>query len=185
MKKLKKEITDEQVVLEIQRFASLLRGTIIHIFTTTEVLIDDIIRQTTFNSAAEYDSYMKVLHKGELTMSIKMELMKIYIEKYEKIHSQDIHSQDLTYFKEQIASVLDKRNILAHWIVDTTPEGVLLYRNKSVINFMKCKKNGQVVREQFDTDQAAKLETIIHFVTETLIEMQKTIYAELKTEASV
>ena len=163
-------ISDNELALFIQTLARDIRGQIINIFTVTEVVIDDIIRKTTFDNEAQFDTYMDIFNKGEMTMNVKKKLLKMCVDKFEKKHNQD-----LSKLKEQIDNVVDKRNKLAHWVVDTSLEGLALYKDKKKIRLFSIDKNRNRTDVYFDFDSTKELEANIYQITTTLITMQKTI----------
>lgn len=163
-------MTDEEVVIQIQRIARQIRGQILEIFTNTEVLIDDIIRKTTFTTESEYDSYMEILQKGELTMSVKKKLLKMCIDKF-----QLNYNQDLSILSDKIDNIIDKRNQLAHWLSDRSVNGINLFKEKSKIRLITTDKNRRILEVYFDHPSTKKLEEDIFTVTGSLILMQKTI----------
>ncbi len=57
-------MTDNEIISQIQGISRQMRGQILEIFTNTEVLIDDIIRKSTFTNETEYDSYINILQRG-------------------------------------------------------------------------------------------------------------------------
>lgn len=170
------DMNDNEIVLIISRIAREIRGQIINIFTNTEVLIDDIIRKTTFENEYQYDTYMEILQKGDLTMNVKKKLLKMCIHKFEKKYTLD-----LSILKNQIDNVIDKRNNLAHWVVDTTVEGVSLFREKNKIRLISFDKNRKKLEVYFDQTSAAALEKSIYEVTTQLIQMQKHIDIEIQS----
>lgn len=169
-------MNDNEIVLIISRIAREIRGQIISIFTNTEALIDDIIRKTTFENEDQYDTYMEILQKGDLTMNVKKKLLKMCILKFEKKHTQD-----LSILKNQIDNVIDKRNNLAHWVVDTTVDGVSLFKEKNKIRLISFDKNRKKLEVYFDQPSAAALEKSIYEVTTLLIQMQKHIDTEIQS----
>jgi hypothetical protein len=95
------------------------------------------------------------------------------IDKFEKKYSQD-----LSLLKSQIDNVIDKRNKLAHWVADTSQDGISLYNEKSKIRLINLDKNKNKLEVYFDQPSAAALEKSIFEVTTSLINMQKTIEYE-------
>lgn len=151
--------------------ARAMRGQIIDIFVSIEALMDDIIAKTTFGTEEEYYHYMDILDRKDLPMVIKKKMFKLCIDKH-----ATKHNIDLSTLKATIDHIIDSRNVLAHWVTDTSIEGKRLFTQEKTIRFIKRGKDNQPEYKSFKEEQIKKLEkTIISSATE-IVKMQNLIY---------
>ena len=159
----------------MQTLSRELRGHIIEPFTHIEVLINDIIRKLLFESEFEYDSYMDILQKGELTMNIKKKLLKLCLNKFSIKKNIDIKE-----LLELIDIVIDKRNILAHWTLDTSDEGQLLFKEKHKLRYVNVDRNFKKTIEYFESESAITINNKTNRLRDLLVDIQNSIYIDLK-----
>ncbi|MEK6616215.1 MAG: hypothetical protein AABZ32_08915 [Bacteroidota bacterium] len=155
----------------IDKYAVDIRGKIINVFTLLEKFIDEIIRRKSFDSEADYDKYVNIFLRGEMTMKVKMQLFEICIAKYEKAHQVKCDG-----LLDSLNAIIDKRNHLVHWTVDTSKQGVEFFLNKNKIRFIFFDKKDKRHEECFDNDSAHKLEGSIKKLTFDVI----TIFKDMK-----
>lgn len=168
-------MTEQELFTNLGRTSLIIRGQILNVFTVIEALMDDIIAKTTFDTEQEYHNFMDIVERKDLSMPIKKKLFKICLDKYVAKYGHD-----LTMTKDNIDLIVDKRNVVAHWMVDTSAEGVSLYQNSQTVRFMKTAKNKkEMVYELFEKEYAQKLELKILEVQRQLIMMQNTIDSSL------
>ena len=171
-------MTEEQekiILASMQHTSMLIRGLILDIFTVIEFLMDDIIAKTTFDTESEYDKFMAILEIRDLRMSVKKRLFKICIEKYETKYSKD-----LTLTKNNIDCVVEKRNVVAHYQVDTSDEGMALFINKQTIRYMALTKDRKSMDyDSITKEESQKIRDLIFKMQFEIIEMKQTIDSSL------
>ena len=158
---------EEILCFNMQRVSSLLRGQIIGIYTTVEYLIDDINIKLTFNSIDDYNFYIKLLGIRKIDGKTKLKIFKHCLDKYEKLFNKDT-----SRIKDIVSNVTDKRHVLAHWQLDSSPEGINVFKEKNKIQFIKT-ENGVYKFCSFNFDITSKLEKDIQEVAVFLIQVQK------------
>lgn len=160
--------TTAQTVLRMQDISVLMRGQILDVFTTIEKLMDEIIRKMPFENEPDYDKYMD----SDVPMTIKKKLFKMCIVKYEQLHP----SHDLKNLKDQIDNIIDKRNVLAHWILDTKKEGIEIFKTKGVLRYFNYDyKKNEFEHQRLSPAIAYKLEQTILAIRSDVAKMQNNI----------
>jgi hypothetical protein len=109
------------------------RGVFIHYFTRIEILMDCLIRNKAFGDEESYNKFAKIL---SLTMDRKMELYKICIDNYQKENGGDY-----SFMISSLKELVNIRHILAHWMLDTSSEGVSLYEKNQTLRFIKSNRD--------------------------------------------
>lgn len=112
-----------------------IRGVFIHYFTRIEVLMDCIIRNTAFESEDTYYKYMDILAPN-MNMKTKLKLFKFCVEKY-----QNENGGNFSAMLQKLETIIDIRNKLAHWMLDTSQEGIDLYKKDYTFRFVKSKRD--------------------------------------------
>src|ERR1700679_4150795 len=125
-------ITDNDA---LERTIASIRGAIIGAFARIETMMDSIIIKTTFDE--EYTEYMDILlPSGNLTMKTKLKLFELCVEKYKAKHGGDF-SESIA----QLKTIVDIRDNLAHKLLDTSPEGIKLFKDSDTFRLFVF-KNG-------------------------------------------
>ena len=163
----------------IENLSAALTGSLINHFSIIETLINHIIRKITFDDEKEYDRYMEILNKEQMTMNIKKKLFKLCIEKYEMKYNKD-----LPITKKSLDNIIDKRNVLAHWMVDVSSEGRKTYEQsgRKEIRYLKhYHKRNENEYECFTLEKITNLSKSINAIHAEILNMVKDIDPLFKT----
>jgi hypothetical protein len=129
------------------------RGVFIHYFTRIEVMIDTIIRKNTFDDENLYKRYMDILSPGDNTsMKTKLKLFELCVEKY-----QNNNGGDYSKMLDKLKTLVDIRHKLAHWMLDTSSEGVELFRKEITLSFINSKRDCKPISFKEDMLDKAKI----------------------------
>ena len=159
-------IGDSLSVKNINKYAINFRGEIINTFCLLEVYVDTII---TLTSAQFPDNFMgfdipKVI--VDLSMRDRKALFKICLKKYEELTAKN-SGKIWGHFN----NIVDKRNHLAHWPVDTSKTGLELLLKTNRIKFVNI--NGAQEEETFNSKTTFLLVQKIEKLTVDIIEVFK------------
>ncbi len=156
----------------MQQTMALIRGQLISIFTSCEAIIDDIIKHNIFDNEHNFNQYMPMLVKGDLTMSQKKELLKFCI-----IRKKALKEESVRELVDILDLVVDKRNHVAHWILDTSEEGIVLFRKTKTLRLIQPKRiKGKLIFDSFSERSLPELERKFHALISILIEVQNRIH---------
>lgn len=121
--------------------AIVFRGQIINAFTVLEGMIDGILLKTLSN---EPD------YSRDMNMGTRKKLFNKFIQQYESEKGIELNG-----LMDKINNCIDKRNHLAHWVFDTTPQGIEAFVKSKVMKFVWT-YNDEILGEEILTIKAAK-----------------------------
>lgn len=148
-------MTNDELSIKLIDDVAKIRGVIINQAVTSERLIDEFLCNYFCN-----DEYKRKLLM-ELVISDQM-MLKPKTALFFKILSIDRNYSKINYdnLNESLKSLAFNRNIVAHWLVNTTDDGIDLYK-KGVISFIRFRysdnKGGNIKSyNQKDLNQVIK-----------------------------
>ena len=160
---------DPELFKKMEKMSSLVRGRIIGIYTGIEFLIDDIIQNTLFNDKQDYVFYTELFGLSDkLNGKTKSRIIKHCLEKYDKKYGTNTEQ-----VRERLDNLTDKRDKMAHWILDQSDEGMELYKQKGQFRFMRT-KNDKLQEEIITWDTVLTLEKHLVNIMHELIKVQET-----------
>jgi hypothetical protein len=123
-----------RTIEDLEEDASMIRGYVIHAYSYIEMLMNNVVKMFTFSSIAEYEQYMDLIRPGtELDNDLRTELFFFCVNKFERKHGKVFANMEQT--KESLKECKAKRDIMAHWLVDTSSEAVSEYNREDRIKF--------------------------------------------------
>jgi hypothetical protein len=161
-------MTEEEISLaNMDRICVLMRGKILHIYSTMEVLIDDIIRKSTFKNESDFLFYTTLFGIGHINTKTKSRILKHCLVNYDKNYNKDT-----TFIRDKIDNITDKRHKLAHWVFDNSKDGIDFFKNNHKIRLVSYNKNKTHIYEAFDFEISQRLELEAYEIVSTLIDVQ-------------
>lgn len=163
---------DQKLFIEMNIKSAFVRGRIIGLYTGVESLIDDIIKNTLFNDKEEFNFYLELFGlKDKLNGTIKSKSIKHCLEKYDKKKGTDTKM-----IRELLDNLTVKRNMMAHWILDTSEEGIELYNKEGKFKFIRNNEKSQ--QETLSLETVQNLERSLNEIMVELIKVQQTYVCE-------
>lgn len=134
-------------IRNINEFAIQTRGEFLNTFSTLEVYVDATIELCSLLFASDFSNGVPV----ELNMREKKQLFQICLKRYSITTNTNIDRM-----WGHFCNVIEKRNHLAHWSVDTSSEALTLLKTKKV-RFVNMKHLKIVSEDIFDGKSTSKL----------------------------
>lgn len=160
---------NQELIIEMDKKSVFVRGRIIGLYTGIEFLIDDIIKNTLFDDKEDFNFYIDLLGLSEkLNGNVKAKIIKHCLEKCDKKNGTSTKA-----VRERLANLADKRDKMAHWSLDTSEEGIELYRTKGQLKFIK-NKHEKSQQEILSLETVKSLEQGLNEVMSELIKVQQT-----------
>ena len=166
------DLTIEQID-EIRQFINknsiTIRGEALTYFTVIELFMNETIRFYSHKYSLEY--------KEKITMDLKLDKFIECVERFEQ--ESEIK---MALVKLQIRDIVEKRNMLAHWILDVRePQSIKLFSETNSIRLLKY-SNGKIVDEKIMNSQKAyKLTKRMFEVRKDIISMNQTMTNSLRS----
>jgi Zn ribbon nucleic-acid-binding protein len=136
-------------IRNINEYAISFRGVILNDFCLLEKFIDQIIE------------FCVILYPDEFSLEDNFELQmrekKLYFQKCLDLYTI-FTSNNITKIWGNFCNILETRNHLAHWPVDTSKNGVSLLLKKNKIRFLNSKKTEKTQIDDFDHKKVSKIQ---------------------------
>lgn len=160
-------MTDDDLLKSMTNICIQLRGQILHVYTDIEFIIDKIILADN-----DLSFYMDIFEIKNLNSKTKSRIFKHCLEKY------DIKFQKETKeIRDKIDNISDKRHKFAHWILDTSKEGIASFKKDEIIGLRKPDDLGKL--EKFKVDTFNNLQFTTCDLRNKLIEILKDIKPQI------
>ena len=155
--------------------AAIVRGNILNAVTDLEMSIDLYITNYFANDAYKGEELMNLIISPRMTFEQKVQALMVLIER----HDKKILDENPSMNKHLLDIIIGERNILAHFPLDATPQGIRRYYETSDLTFFKFKNvregdgnnkkeiklNNRVV---YDVSKAKKIITLINLYYEII-----------------
>lgn len=145
-------------VRNINDFAVHFRGKILNTFSILELCVDGIIELCSIQFMNDFPNGIP----EELSMREKKQFFKICLQRYETLSKMNTDK-----IWGNFCNVVEKRNHLAHWTVDTSSEALILLQRK-MIRFVNTKRLKIISEDIFDGKTTSELVLKIERLTNEL-----------------
>lgn len=150
----------------INNYAIEFRGKFLNTFCLMESFIDDII--DIYFSHFNIDIKEKVgKQRSEIGIREKKQLFKICLDNYQTLKNVNIEK-----IWGNLINIINTRNHLAHWMVDTSEDSIKLLENNR-IRFVDRKERQILEEDVFDAKKVTKYVMKIESLTTEIIEIYK------------
>lgn len=158
--KFAKQIGDSLSIKNINDYAIKFRGKILNTFSTLEIYLDAIIELCSTHCSTDFKEILKGESTSELSMREKKKLFKICLEFYNNLTNENIEK-----IWGHFCNIVEKRNHLAHWAVDTSRDGLTLLEKTNKIRFVKMNRMVIVEKEDYNLLSSNQIEKKIGALT--------------------
>ncbi|MFV8332935.1 hypothetical protein [Flavobacterium sp. GSP14] len=152
--------------ININKYAIEFRGKFLNTFCLLESFIDDIIDIYCLHFNVDIEEKVG-RKKSEIGIREKKQLFKICLDNYQT--STNISIEKIW---GNLNNIIETRNHLAHWMVDTSEESINLTANHK-IRFVDRKERQVIAEDIFDAKKVAKYVMKIESLTTEMIEIYK------------
>jgi len=161
----------EEVYLMMLELDSEIRGRALSAFVNLEFLVDIIIKKTMFNGELEYKEYMRLLNINSLTSKVKKSILKNCLYKIHILYGANVEE-----IIKGIDNIFDRRNALAHYLIDPTDKAHKLFELKGQLSYIKAEVNPNTSKAiVFDKAISKKFVNDIKIFTRQLYDINELI----------
>ena len=129
-------IGDSITIKNINAYAIEFRGKILNTFCILERYIDQIISMTVEQYPVDFNVDGVPQMSKDINMRERKQLFKLSLNKY-----QELTTNNIDKIWGQFCILLEKRNVLAHWPVDTSSSALELLERSNRIKFVNMSGN--------------------------------------------
>src|SRR5690349_12277743 len=117
--------------------SALLRGIVIDSLARLEIKIDAYIARYFCKDEKLVDEFVSTFLKSQSLIIGFKKKIEIFVDLFKK--NDDIFYKSLGDVKEELIYINTQRNIFAHHVLDTSHQGLELYNQKGIIQFVQFK----------------------------------------------
>lgn len=165
-KKFAVAIGDSLSIKNINSYAVTFRGKILNTFCLLETCVDTIIILVHSQFPADFDGMNIPRNTVDLNMKERKKLLKICLEKY-----QNLTTKNVDIISGHFNNIVDKRNHLAHWPVDTSKIALERLKKSNRISFINI--NGDKEEDTYNLKTTSILVDKIERLTVEMIDIFK------------
>lgn len=160
----------------LKNFVIDVRGSVLEDCTLLERLIYSIIRNYSFDSPEDFDNILKLFVNGSLRIDIQLRLLDRCIKKLKT--NIDVESSNIDL---HINSLFIYRNMLAHWMLDTSEVSMNKFKSHKVFYLIERDKSNKLIgKEEFNAEKCSNILLNSTNINSELIVINKQIITLIK-----